>query len=111
MRVKNFIDLVDERESMLTKAKQDLANEKLRNERLEARFEANEKQLAELEESLQIKIGVLGELFGVTRQFAGELLSSTESAVTFTEYPDRGNILRDIGETQVHNLDQLQNLW
>ena len=63
VRVKNFLDLVDERESMLAKAKQDLANEKLRNERLEARFEANEKQLAELEESLQIKIGVLGELF------------------------------------------------
>ena len=89
VRVKNFLDLVDERESMLAKAKQDLANEKLRNERLEARFEANEKQLAELEESLQIKIGVLGELFGVTRQFAGELLASTEKAVTFSEYPDR----------------------
>ena len=58
VRVKNFLDLVDERESMLAKAKQDLANEKLRNERLETRFEANEKQLAELEESLQIKIGV-----------------------------------------------------
>ena len=70
VRVKNFIDLVDERESMLAKAKQDLANEKLRNERLEARFEANEKQLAELEESLQIKIGVLGELFGVTNLFS-----------------------------------------
>jgi len=111
IRVKNFLDLVDERESMLAKAKQDLANEKLRNERLEARFEANEKQLAELEESLQIKIGVLGELFGVTRQFAGELLASTEKAVTFSEYPDRGGILRDIGETQVHSLDQLQNLW
>jgi len=111
VRVKNFLDLVDERESMLAKAKQDLANEKLRNERLEARFEANEKQLAELEESLQIKIGVLGELFGVTRQFAGELLASTEKAVTFSEYPDRGGILRDIGETQVHSLDQLQNLW
>ena len=50
VRVKNFIDLVDERESMLTKAKQDLANEKIRNERLEVRFEANEKQLAELED-------------------------------------------------------------
>ena len=111
VRVKNFLDLVDERESMLAKAKQDLANEKLRNERLETRFEANEKQLAELEESLQIKIGVLGELFGVTRQFAGELLASTEKAVTFSEYPDRGGILRDIGETQVHSLDQLQNLW
>ena len=69
VRVKNFLDLVDERESMLAKAKQDLANEKLRNERLEARFEANEKQLAELEESLQIKIGVLGEFSDRTLQF------------------------------------------
>ena len=111
VRVQNFIDLVDERESMLAKAKRDLANEKIRNENLEKRFEANEKELAELEESLQIKIGVLGELFGVTRQFAGELLASTEKAVTFSEYPQRVGVLRDIGETQVHDLNQLQNLW
>ena len=111
VRVKNFIDLVNERESMLAKAKKDLANEKIRNEKLETRFEANEKELAELEESLQIKIGVLGELFGVTRQFAGELLASSEKAVTFFEYPARVGVLRDIGETQVHSLEQLQNLW
>ena len=111
IRVKSFIDLVDEREEMLAKAKKDLANEKIRNKNLEIRFEANEKRLAELEESLQIKIGVLGELFGVTRQFAGELLASTEKAVTFSEFPQRPEILRDIGGTQVHNLEQLQNLW
>jgi biopolymer transport protein ExbB len=96
---------------MLIKAKKDLANEKIRNENLESRFETNEKELAELEESLQIKIGVLGELFGVTRQFAGELLASSEKAVTFFEYPERVDVLRDIGETQVHSLEQLQNLW
>jgi biopolymer transport protein ExbB len=111
VRVNDFIVLVDDRESMLARAKRDLAREKIRNENLEKRFEANEKELAELEESLQIKIGVLGELFGVTRQFAGELLASTEKAVTFSEYPERIGVLRDIGETQVHNLDQLQNLW
>ena len=75
------------------KTKSLIKEQKELNERLEARFEANEKQLAELEESLQIKIGVLGELFGVTRQFAGELLASTEKAVTFSEYPDRGGVL------------------
>ena len=109
--VKTFIELVDEREAMLAKAKKDLANEKIRNKNLETKFEANEKRLAELEESLQIKIGVLGELFGVTRQFAGELLASTEKAVTFSEFPQRPEVLRDIGGTQVHNLEQLQNLW
>lgn len=111
VRIKSFIELVDEREVMLAKAKQDLSNEKIRNKNLETRFEANEKRLAELEESLQIKIGVLGELFGVTRQFAGELLASTEKAVTFSEFPERPEILRDIGGTQVHSLEQLQNLW
>ena len=111
VRVKTFIELVDEREAMLANAKKDLANEKIRNKNLETKFEANEKRLAELEESLQIKIGVLGELFGVTRQFAGELLASTEKAVTFSEFPQRPEVLRDIGGTQVHNLDQLQNLW
>jgi biopolymer transport protein ExbB len=111
VRVNDFIVLVDDRESMLARAKRDLAREKIRNENLEKRFEANEKELAELEESLQIYIGVVGDLFGVTRQFAGELLASTEKAVTFSEYPERIGVLRDIGETQVHNLDQLQNLW
>ena len=111
VRVKTFIELVDEREVMLAKAKKDLANEKIRNKNLETKFEANEKRLAELEESLQIKIGVLGELFGVTRQFAGELLASTEKAVTFSEFPQRPDVLKDIGGTQVHNLEQLQNLW
>ena len=47
---------------MLEKAKNQLANEQKRNKRLEASFEKNEKTLAELEDSLQIKIGVLGEL-------------------------------------------------
>ena len=111
IRVNDFLVLVDDREKMLARAKRDLAREKIRNENLEKRFEANEKELAELEESLQIKIGVLGELFGVTRQFAGELLASTEKAVTFSEYPERIGVLRDIGETQVHDLNQLQNLW
>ena len=76
LRINEFLDLIDERQSMLSKAKTDLQNENIRNKRLEKEFEENEKLLAELEERLQIKIGVLGELFGVARQFAGELLLS-----------------------------------
>ncbi|MDB9763704.1 MotA/TolQ/ExbB proton channel family protein [Gammaproteobacteria bacterium] len=110
-RIKDFLNLVDQREQMLKKAKRDLANEKIRNTKLENSFEVNEKKLAELEESLQIKVGVLGELFGVTRQFAGELLASSDKSVTFSEYPDRGEILKDIGKTKVHSLEQLESLW
>ena len=111
LRINEFIDLIDERQNMLSKAKTDLQNEKIRNERLEKEFEENEKLLAELEERLQIKIGVLGELFGVARQFAGELLSNSENAYTFTEFPQRGDKLRKIGQIQVHNINELETLW
>tara|TARA_B100000579_G_scaffold434044_1_gene454031 strand:- start:582 stop:1904 length:1323 start_codon:yes stop_codon:yes gene_type:complete len=110
-RIDKFLDLIDERESMLAKAKNDLRLENERNKRLEKEFEENEKVLAELEERLQIKIGVLGELFGVARQFAGELLSSSESAYTFTEFPDRGDRLKEIGKIQVHSIEELEVLW
>ena len=110
-RIDKFLDLIDERESMLAKAKNDLRLENERNKRLEKEFEENEKALAELEERLQIKIGVLGELFGVARQFAGELLSSSESAYTFTEFPDRGDRLKEIGKIQVHSIEELEVLW
>tara|TARA_Y100000996_G_scaffold175847_1_gene136892 strand:- start:222 stop:1544 length:1323 start_codon:yes stop_codon:yes gene_type:complete len=110
-RIDKFLDLIDERESMLAKAKNDLRLENERNKRLEKEFEENEIALAELEERLQIKIGVLGELFGVARQFAGELLSSSESAYTFTEFPDRGDRLKEIGKIQVHSIEELEVLW
>ena len=110
-RINKFLDLIDEREDMLAKAKNDLRLENERNARLEKEFEENEKVLAELEERLQIKIGVLGELFGVARQFAGELLSSSESAYTFTEFPDRGDKLKEIGKIQVHSIEELEVLW
>jgi len=73
-RLNVFINRVSERKALLADAKNKLENEKKRNIELEAAFEENEKALAGLEEKLEIKIGVLGELFGVTRQYAGELL-------------------------------------
>jgi biopolymer transport protein ExbB len=78
---------------------------------LESSFEENEKELAELQERLQIKIGVLGELFGVARQFSGELFASTENGFTFYENPERPDRLKEIGKIQVHNLSQLEDLW
>ena len=110
-RLDTFINRVAERKALLADAKRKLENEKKRNISLEATFEENEKALADLEEKLEIKIGVLGELFGVTRQYAGELLASSENSVVFYEFPNRPEILKDIGQEQVHSLEQLENLW
>lgn len=110
-RLNSFITKVSDRQALLDDAKTKLANEIDRNIDLEASFEQNEKTLAELEEKLEIKVGVLGELFGVTRQYAGELLAASENSVVFYEFPNRPEVLKDIGQEKVHNLDQLENLW
>jgi biopolymer transport protein ExbB len=54
---------------------------------------------------------VLGELFGVTRQYAGELVASNQDSVVFYEFPEREKTLKDIAVIQVHNLEQLEDLW
>lgn len=110
-RLNKFINLVDEREKLLQRAKTQLSNEQKRNKKLETTFESNEKALAELEDSLQIKVGVLGELFGVTRQFAGELMASSEKEVTFYQFNERPEVLKYIGSKKVHNLEDFESLW
>ena len=111
LRLDKFLNLVEEREKLLQSAKNQLKNEKARNVKLEDIFQENEIALSELEEKLKIKIGVLGELFGVTRQFAGELKASTETEVTFSEYPDRDESLNNIGSIKVHNKNNFEELW
>ena len=110
-RLQLFLDKIEERTRLLNDAKQKLANENARNKRLEAEFENNEKTLADLEEKLQIKIGVLGELFGVARQFAGELAAASENSVVFYEFPQRSERLKEVSKIQVHNLVELEDLW
>ncbi len=110
-RLEKFITRVEERTTLLNDAKAKLNNEKNRNKRLESAFENNEKILADLEEKLQIKIGVLGELFGVARQYAGELAAANENSVIFYEYPERQKILKELAIVKVHNLSELENLW
>ena len=82
-RLNSFITKVSDRQALLDDAKTKLANEIDRNINLEASFEQNEKTLAELKAKLEIKVGVLGELFGTTRQSAGEHLAASEHSVVF----------------------------
>jgi biopolymer transport protein ExbB len=110
-RLQKFITRVEQRTMLLNDAKAKLNNEQNRNKRLESAFENNEKILADLEEKLQIKIGVLGELFGVARQYAGELAAANENSVIFYEYPERQKILKELAIVKVHNISELENLW
>jgi len=111
IRLNSFLERVAERTALLNDAKKKLADENARNKRLEADFEKYEKVLTELEESLQIKIGVLGEMFGVTRQYAGELAAASNNSVIFYEFPERLETLKAVSKIKVHSLVELEDLW
>lgn len=111
LRIDNFIKKVADRRFLLSKAQKQLSDEEARNQRLEDLFESNELKLADLETELNIKLGVLGELFGVARQMAGELQADSESAYNFSEHPNRTDALNEIGIIKVHNLKNLEDLW
>ncbi|MEL6187175.1 MAG: hypothetical protein AAFU79_21325, partial [Myxococcota bacterium] len=54
---------------LLKEAQAQLAAAEKKSTELEERFQENERKLAELEETLRSRLGTMGELFGVVRQF------------------------------------------
>ena len=76
-REARFLADKNEQAALLVKAKAELAAETAKGERLKATFDANDKQLTELTETLRQRAGNMGEMFGVLRQFAGEFKGSS----------------------------------
>ena len=50
------------------------------------RFDENEKTLSELEEKLTLKLGNLGEMFGVVKQVSGQTRGEFKNSITCLLY-------------------------
>ena len=59
------------------------------SDQLSAEFDDNESQLSELEEKLTLKLGNLGEMFGVVRQVAGQTKGEFENSISNLQFPER----------------------
>ncbi len=71
-RERLFLDSRDQQQALLDQAKQELDDETTRSDRLKAQFDTNETDLTGLTETLRVRVGNMGELFGVVRQVAGD---------------------------------------
>jgi len=71
-REQRFIEARDQQEDILREVVEDLAAENARSDQLKATFDQNETALADLEETRRVRVGNMGELFGVVRQVAGD---------------------------------------
>ena len=111
-RLERFINTRDERAQMLLQIKADLAREKRRSEQLGETIDTHEAQLKALEEELHRRSGVLGELFGVVRQYAGEFRAQAQDSVVSAQYPERIDFLKKLADAkELPEAAHLERFW
>ena len=94
-------------------------NAEARGNALDKQWNDNEKVRAEKEELLKQHQGNLGELFGVTRQVAGDAANQLQQSLLTTQYgapkdgeEERAEFLRRLaGAKELPNIVELQRLW
>ncbi len=83
-----------------------------REKKLTKQFEDNDSNLSDLEEQLNLKIGTLGELFGVVRQLSGDAKSTYSQSLTNLEFPSRIEFLGNLAERkELPKVFELEQLW
>lgn len=101
-----------EQQNLLASARAKKAAAEARSKELEAIFEEKEEQLPELQESLRLRLGTLGELFGVVRQVAGDTGGFVRQSLISTQIPDRDVFLDKLAEsTELPSVEDLEKLW
>ena len=101
----------DQRKAILDATLAELRSEQAKSERLKARFDTNEKDLEALSETLRIRVGDMGEMFGIARQVAGETKGTIENSLISAQLKDRGDIANRLAQvTALPSIDDLRAL-
>jgi biopolymer transport protein ExbB len=97
---------------LLAQARQELASENARSDRLRDEYDQNERSLAELETTLAERMGNLGELFGVVRQTSGDVQAALDDSMVTAQMPGRTGFLSDLAQRrELPTIPELRQLW
>jgi biopolymer transport protein ExbB len=98
--------------ALLKTAKIELTSEQKTADDLKNSFDKNEKRLALKEDQLRLRIGNLGEMFGVVRQVADDLNGTLHTSLTRAEKPLRAADLDKLSQAkELPTIQELQALW
>ncbi|OUS41465.1 hypothetical protein A9R00_00755 [Oleispira antarctica] len=111
-REAEFKNNKQQQKNLLNKAKAELKAEQKTADELKSSFDSNEKRLAEKEDELRLRVGNLGEMFGVVRQVADDLSGTLLTSLTRAEKPVRNADLDKLSQAkELPNIQELQQLW
>lgn len=111
-REQEFLAARNRQQELLAQAKQRLTAEEMRSERLQQTFDANEKKLSDMSETLRARMGNLGEVFGIVRQVAGDTKAVIDNSLVSAQIPGRGQFLSKMAQSQaLPSIEELERLW
>ncbi|MBC8188639.1 MAG: MotA/TolQ/ExbB proton channel family protein [Proteobacteria bacterium] len=112
-RERSFANAREDQRRLLAEAKATEARAEARSQALEKEYQGNEVTIAELAEALELRMGNLGELFGVTRQVAGDTRGNIEASITTAQYGrERVDFLENLGKNkELPSISELERLW
>ncbi|MFK7897143.1 MAG: MotA/TolQ/ExbB proton channel family protein [Myxococcota bacterium] len=112
-RERRFVNARSEQKQFLADAKAKEARAEALSQRLEKSYQEKEVEIAELTEALDQRMGNLGELFGVTRQIAGDTRGNVEASITSAQFgEERIMFLEELGKSkELPTLPELERLW
>jgi biopolymer transport protein ExbB len=117
-RTQRFRAALQRQERMAQEATQRRNAAEARSNALDRQWNQNEQTIAETTALLTERQGNLGELFGVTRQVAGDAATVLSQSLLTTQYgvptegEDRATFLRRIaGATALPSINELERLW
>ncbi|EGQ9571619.1 MotA/TolQ/ExbB proton channel family protein [Vibrio alginolyticus] len=102
----------DKQATLLQQAREELAAQQALGDQLKATFDENDKQLTELTETLRVRSGTLGEMFGVVRQYAGEFKGLFAASQNAVQFPERDALLTKLAESkELPSTQELEAFW
>lgn len=111
-RLEKFKRAKDQQVNLLKTAMRENHDLEKKSDVLNADITSNELLLVDLENQLAKRLGNFGELFGVTRQVAGDTRAQIQQSLISAELPGRASSMDDITSSkELPTMDQLRNLW
>ena len=111
-REQRFVASRDEQQTMLDEVRTDLAAENARSDQLKQQFDSNELSLGELSETLRVRVGNMGELFGVVRQVAGDTKGIVDTSLVSAQLPGRSDQADELAQSRgLPSIQELTDLY
>ena len=111
-RESQFLAEKNKQQQVLQAALAELAKQERLSKQLKKHLDTNEELLTELESELKNRSGVLGELFGVARQAAGDLKADLSHSLVSSQFPGRTEKLDGLANSKaLPTIEQLETLW